>query len=135
MRCCSTTQNRDVRCCSARSVDEFYLHQPDPATPLAESLATTDALVREGKITRVGMSNYHADEVARAFALCAEHGCDRAGGGDDGAAVPISRALAHPRGGGGVAPVSAPPLSARVLHFDGARAARTRSGARRRGRG
>lgn len=32
------------------SVDEFYLHQPDPDRPLSESLRCADALVREGLV-------------------------------------------------------------------------------------
>lgn len=57
-----------------QKLDELYLHQPDPATPLLESLRTTDAMVREGVVGKIGLSNYHASEVARAFALCKEHG-------------------------------------------------------------
>ena len=55
-------------------VKEFYLHQPDPEADLEASLRCTDALAKEGLIGAVGMSNYHASEVARAFALCNEHG-------------------------------------------------------------
>jgi len=54
-------------------VEEFYLHQPDPQHNLLESLRCTDELVRAGTVRRVGLSNYHASEVARAFALCDEH--------------------------------------------------------------
>lgn len=56
------------------SVHEFYLHQPDPASPLLESLRTLSALVDEGRIEKIGLSNYHAAEVERAFELCGEHG-------------------------------------------------------------
>ena len=56
------------------SLDEFYLHQPDVETPLLESLRCADALQKEGLIRTIGMSNYHASEMARAFALCEEHG-------------------------------------------------------------
>eukprot|EP00934_Nitzschia_sp_Nitz4_P008375 Nitzschia sp. Nitz4//scaffold123_size70294//29433//30512//NITZ4_005925-RA/size70294-processed-gene-0.22-mRNA-1//-1//CDS//3329534476//8365//frame0 len=55
------------------SVDEFYLHQPDTERDLLESLRCTHSLVQEGKIRIVGMSNYHASEVARAFDLCKTH--------------------------------------------------------------
>lgn len=53
---------------------EYYLHQPDTEAALLESLREAHAMVQEGKIGAVGMSNYHADEMARAFALCEEHG-------------------------------------------------------------
>ena len=56
------------------SLDEFYLHQPDTETPLLDSLRCANALQKEGKIRTIGMSNYHASEMARAFTLCEEHG-------------------------------------------------------------
>ena len=55
-------------------VHDFYLHQPDPNATLLESLAFASNLVKSGKVDRVGMSNYHADEVSRAFELCKSHG-------------------------------------------------------------
>jgi aflatoxin B1 aldehyde reductase len=65
----------DASCAAlqATSLDEFYLHQPDTEHALLESLKTCDALVKEGKVRSVGLSNYHASEVARAMALCDEH--------------------------------------------------------------
>ena len=56
------------------SVGEYYLHQPDTEHSLLESLKCADALVKDGKMSSIGMSNYHASEMARAFALCKEHG-------------------------------------------------------------
>jgi aflatoxin B1 aldehyde reductase len=55
------------------SVGEYYLHQPDTDHSLLEALTCADAMVKEGKISAVGMSNYHASEMARAFDLCREH--------------------------------------------------------------
>lgn len=52
---------------------EYYLHQPDPEHSLLDSLIYLDTLVAQGKISAIGMSNYHADEMERAFQLCAEH--------------------------------------------------------------
>ena len=45
-------------------VDLFYLHQPDRATPLAETLATVAELVAEGKVRALGVSNYAAWQIA-----------------------------------------------------------------------
>jgi len=56
------------------SVGEYYLHQPDENNPLLESLKTLNSFVQEGLISSIGMSNYHASEVQRAFDLCNEHG-------------------------------------------------------------
>jgi aryl-alcohol dehydrogenase-like predicted oxidoreductase len=53
-------------------IDLYQIHQPDPRTPVEETLATLDDLVREGKIRYAGSSNFagwqvaHADGVARA---------------------------------------------------------------------
>jgi aflatoxin B1 aldehyde reductase len=56
------------------SVGEYYLHQPDPESSLLESLQCADGMVKSGKACCIGMSNYHASEMERAFMLCEEHG-------------------------------------------------------------
>ncbi|MEV0612860.1 aldo/keto reductase [Nonomuraea sp. NPDC050404] len=45
-------------------VDLFYLHQPDRATPLDDTLATVADLMAEGKIGALGVSNYAAWQIA-----------------------------------------------------------------------
>jgi len=45
-------------------VDLFYLHQPDRATPLDETLATVAELVAEGKVGSLGVSNFAAWQIA-----------------------------------------------------------------------
>ena len=45
-------------------IDLFYLHQPDRAAPLSETLGTVAELVAEGKIGRLGVSNYAAWQIA-----------------------------------------------------------------------
>ncbi|MEQ4721286.1 aldo/keto reductase [Nonomuraea sp. B19D2] len=45
-------------------VDLFYLHQPDRATPLDDTLATVAELMAEGKIGSLGVSNYAAWQIA-----------------------------------------------------------------------
>ncbi|MFZ3561443.1 MULTISPECIES: aldo/keto reductase [unclassified Streptomyces] len=45
-------------------VDLFYLHQPDRATPLAETLGTVAEFVAEGKVGALGVSNYAAWQLA-----------------------------------------------------------------------
>lgn len=55
-------------------LEEFYLHQPDTKSALLDSLKCADALVKANKVGAIGLSNYHASECERAFALCAEHG-------------------------------------------------------------
>lgn len=48
---------------------EYYLHQPDPETPLQESLACLHEMSEKGLIQAIGMSNYHASEMERAFQI------------------------------------------------------------------
>ncbi len=48
-------------------VDLYQLHQPDPETPMDESLQALDDVVRAGKARHVGCSNFHAWQVARAL--------------------------------------------------------------------
>ena len=55
------------------SFDEYFLHSPDSETPLLESLVYLHSQVLNGKVKAIGLSNYHAAEVARAFELCKEH--------------------------------------------------------------
>lgn len=45
-------------------VDLFYLHQPDRAASLAETLGTVAELVAEGKIGALGVSNFAAWQIA-----------------------------------------------------------------------
>ncbi len=45
-------------------IDLFYLHQPDRATPIADTLATVTELVAEGKVLALGVSNYAAWQIA-----------------------------------------------------------------------
>lgn len=54
-------------------IDEYYLHQPDPEHSLLESLQCLHSFYQKGYIKTIGMSNYHAAEMERAFALCREH--------------------------------------------------------------
>jgi aryl-alcohol dehydrogenase-like predicted oxidoreductase len=54
-------------------LDICYLHTPDYNTPLEESLAAFDQLVRQGKVMYVGMSNYAAWQVCQALWLSDRH--------------------------------------------------------------
>lgn len=47
-------------------IDLYYLHFPDPATPVTETLDALDDLVRAGKVRYVGSSNFAGWQVARA---------------------------------------------------------------------
>ena len=47
-------------------IDLYQLHQPDPTTPIAETLAALDELVAEGKVRYVGHSNFAGWQLADA---------------------------------------------------------------------
>ena len=47
-------------------VDIFYHHRPDPDTPLEETMAALDLIVRQGKALYVGLSNYETPEFNKA---------------------------------------------------------------------
>lgn len=47
-------------------VDIFYHHRPDPNTPLEETMAALDLLVRQGKALYIGLSNYRPEETRAA---------------------------------------------------------------------
>ncbi|MEJ7587260.1 MAG: L-glyceraldehyde 3-phosphate reductase [Ferruginibacter sp.] len=50
-------------------VDIFYHHRPDPGTPLEETMSALDLIVRQGKALYAGISNYPAEEAAKAIAI------------------------------------------------------------------
>lgn len=50
-------------------VDIFYHHRPDPETPLEETMATLDLMVRQGKALYVGISSYQPEESAKAISI------------------------------------------------------------------
>lgn len=47
--------------------DIFYHHRPDNETPIEETVDGLEQIVRSGKALYVGISNYNADESARAI--------------------------------------------------------------------
>lgn len=44
-------------------IDLYQMHEPDPTTPIEETLAELHSLVREGKVRWVGISNFSAEQV------------------------------------------------------------------------
>lgn len=55
-------------------IDLYYLHSPDYATNMRETLHTMDGLVRAGKIRYIGVSNYAAWQVADMLGICEREG-------------------------------------------------------------
>lgn len=50
-------------------IDLFQQHQPDPETPIEETLGTLAELVEEGKILSYGVSNFTAEQLTTADAV------------------------------------------------------------------
>jgi len=55
-------------------IDLYQMHQPDPMTPIDETLSALDDLVREGKVRYIGCSNFAAWEVVDAHWSAASGG-------------------------------------------------------------
>ena len=55
-------------------VQIYYLHNPDGATPILETLEAVDALHKAGAFEELGLSNFAAWEVAHIYHLCAAKG-------------------------------------------------------------
>jgi len=55
-------------------VDVYYLHQPDYAVPIEETLAALDEAVRAGKVRYPAVSNYAAWQVCEIHWICAKNG-------------------------------------------------------------
>jgi aryl-alcohol dehydrogenase-like predicted oxidoreductase len=58
-------------------VDLFYLHQPDPATPIEETLGAVERLLRAGKARHWGVSNFAAWQLLELDTLCDARGLPR----------------------------------------------------------
>jgi aryl-alcohol dehydrogenase-like predicted oxidoreductase len=47
-------------------IDLYQLHQPDPSTPIADTLGALGDLVRQGKVREIGCSNFSAQQIREA---------------------------------------------------------------------
>ena len=84
-------------------VDVYYMHEPDPSTPIAETLGALDGLVRAGKVRAIGCSNFSSDQLAEADRAARENGAARFVAvqnhysllerGDDDTVLPLCREL------------------------------------------
>jgi aryl-alcohol dehydrogenase-like predicted oxidoreductase len=58
-------------------IDLLYLHQPDDDTPIEETLAAMNDLVREGKARYLGLANFTAWRIVEAQLLARGNGTER----------------------------------------------------------
>ncbi|MDQ3558501.1 MAG: aldo/keto reductase [Pseudomonadota bacterium] len=47
-------------------IDLYQLHQPDESTPIADTLAALDELVKQGKVREIGCSNFNVTQLNEA---------------------------------------------------------------------
>lgn len=66
-----------LRRLGVETIDLYQLHRFDPFTPLEETLAALDGLVRAGKVRYIGASSCYAWEFGRALAISDRNGFAR----------------------------------------------------------
>ena len=55
-------------------IDLYQLHRPDPLTPIEETIAALDALIRQGKVRYIGCSNMPGWQVVQSLWVAKELG-------------------------------------------------------------
>jgi aryl-alcohol dehydrogenase-like predicted oxidoreductase len=58
-------------------IDLYYLHRPDPTTPIEETLRALDALIAQGKVRYIGCSNMSAVQIGEAQGISQASGLHR----------------------------------------------------------
>jgi aryl-alcohol dehydrogenase-like predicted oxidoreductase len=58
-------------------IDVYQMHEPDPETPIEETLAALHELVQEGKVRHIGSSNYSVEQIEEADAVARARGLTR----------------------------------------------------------
>ena len=58
-------------------IDYYWFHQPDPETPISETLETLHSLVIAGTVRGIGASNFNAAQIEEADRVARERGWTR----------------------------------------------------------
>jgi aryl-alcohol dehydrogenase-like predicted oxidoreductase len=61
----------------ADSIDVYQMHEPDPRTPIGDTLEALHELVEEGIVRHVGSSNFSAEQIEEADRVARERGLTR----------------------------------------------------------
>ncbi|HUQ59840.1 aldo/keto reductase [Lentzea sp.] len=64
-----SSADRSLKRLGVDHIDLYYNHLDDPGTPLEETLAAYDELVRQGKVRYVAASNFSAERLAEALEI------------------------------------------------------------------
>jgi aryl-alcohol dehydrogenase-like predicted oxidoreductase len=65
---------RSLRRLGTDYIDLYQAHEPDPDTPIEETLRAFDDLISQGKVRYVGCSNFRAWQMAQAAGVADRHG-------------------------------------------------------------
>ena len=62
--------DRSLSRLQCETIDIYYMHKPDPNTPLTESVEAFDGLIRAGKIRHWGISNFNFEQIKNVLDIC-----------------------------------------------------------------
>jgi aryl-alcohol dehydrogenase-like predicted oxidoreductase len=54
-------------------IDLYQIHQPDPSTPIADTLGALDELIKAGKVREIGCSNFSSEQLREAAQVKSTH--------------------------------------------------------------
>jgi aryl-alcohol dehydrogenase-like predicted oxidoreductase len=69
--------DRSLKRLQSDHVDLYYMHKPDPNTPIAESVEVFNDLITVGKVLYWGISNFSAAQISELLQVCDENGWHR----------------------------------------------------------
>ena len=69
--------DRSLKRLQSDHVDLYYMHKPDPKTPIAESVEVFNDLITVGKARYWGISNFSAAQISELLLVCDENGWQR----------------------------------------------------------
>jgi aryl-alcohol dehydrogenase-like predicted oxidoreductase len=70
----SRAAEESLRRLGSSYIDLYLLHQPDPSTPIRQTLRAMDQLIQQGKVREIGCSNFSAAQLSEAVAAASELG-------------------------------------------------------------
>ncbi|KAI0125488.1 putative aldehyde reductase [Xylariales sp. AK1849] len=68
----TTSATDSIRKLGVNQVDIFYLHRPDPKTPISETLSAVNSVYLRGVFRRFGLSGFPVSEIEAVYSHCVE---------------------------------------------------------------